>query len=159
MASEMRRAAKALVEAHPLVVKSDFPPGEASARLNQLALPGATIEASPSGVVIHTTMGDHFVGTWKAAEGLHTLEGESLPQARTQRVLKAFGVALTLLIAATAWTFLAGLETSLKVSAGLFTLFAIFAFPYVIVGLASQRSGREAAIARSLQRALTREIS
>ena len=158
MASEMRRAAKALVEAHPQVIKSDFPPPEGSARLNRLELEGATIQASTSAVVIRTAKGDHFVGQWKLVDALHTLEGEFLPPARTQRVLRAFAIGLTLLLAATAWTFLAGLQTSLKVSASLFTLFAILAFPYVILGMSSQRSGREATLARTLQRALTREI-
>ena len=111
-----------------------------------------------SGVVIRTAKGDHFVGTWKVDDGRHILDGEFLLPPGTQRVLKGFAIALTLLLAATAWTFLAGQEPALKVSAGLFSLFAILAFPYVIVGMSSQRSGREAAIARAVQRALQHEI-
>jgi hypothetical protein len=156
MASEMRRAAKALVEPHPHTIKSDYPPGEASKRLDQLA--DAIAEVSADNVVIRTPKGDHFVGTWRPSDGRYVLEGVFLPPPGTQRMLKGFAIALTLLLVATAWTFLTAQETSLKVSTSLFTLLAILAFPYVIVGLSSQRSGREAAIARALQRALEREI-
>jgi hypothetical protein len=109
-------------------------------------------------VLIRTPKGDHFVGTWQTTEAGLALQGEFLPPAGTQRTLKVFALSLTLLVAATACAFLAGLETSLKVSAALFTLFAVLAFPYVIVGLSSQRSAREAAIARTLKRALERPI-
>jgi len=162
MASEMRRAAQALVEPHPHTIKSDYPPREASERLDRLSANGTlqdgTLETSADGVVIRTAKGDHFVGKWKGSGEEHVLEGEFLPPPGTQRVLKGFALGLTLLVAATGWAFLGGQETSLKVSASLFTLFAILAFPYVILGLSSQRSGREAAIVRTLQRALERQM-
>jgi len=162
MTSEMRRAAKALVEPHPHTIKSDYPPGEASERIKGLIASGklgaATADASGDAILIRTSKGDHFAGKWTVSAEGQVLEGEFLPPAGIQRVLKGFAAGLTLLLVATAWTFVAGLETSLKVSASLFTLFAILAFPYVILGLSSQRSGREAAIARAVQRALHREI-
>lgn len=160
MASEMRRAAQALMQPHPHVFKSGYPPAEASARLNALAgnLDRTTIEAGVDRVVIRTAKGEHFVGSWKVADGGPVLDGLFLPPPGAQRIVKGFGIAVTLLIVASAWAFLAGLETSLKVSAGLSTVFAILAFPYVIVGLSSQRSGREAAMARAVQRALEAPI-
>ena len=158
MASEMRRAAKALVEPHPQAIKSDYEPREAAARVREAIDSGKlgagiTGESTEDGVVIRSVKGDHFTGRWRPG----FLEGEFIPPQGTQRLLKAFAISLTLLFAATAWTFLTGLETSLKVSVGLFTLFAVLAFPYVIVGLSSQREGREAAIARALKRLLERE--
>jgi len=156
MASEMRRAAQALVEPHPHAIKSDYPPEEASKRLDRVM--DATFEVSADNIVIRTAKGDHFVGTWKPSEGRYILEGVFLPPPGTQRLLKGFALGLTVLLAATLWTFLTGQETSLKVSAALFCLFAVLAFPYVIVGLSSQRSGREAAIVRAVQRALEPEI-
>jgi len=159
MASEMRRAAQALVEPHPQSIRSEYSPAEAAERVRALLEsgglgPGVAGEISAERVLIRTPKGDHFVGTWQATDAGTTLQGEFLPPERTQRLLKAFAISLTLFLAATAWTFLADLETSLKASAALFTLFAVLAFPYVIVGLSSQRSGREAAIARTLKRAL-----
>ena len=159
MASEMRRAAKALVERRAQSFRSGYPLEESVERI-RAALPaiGANFvgEASREGLRVRSaTRGEPvFIGSWKRDDEGVLLEGEFLPASRTQRHLQAIAAALTTLLAATAWAFLSGQDAGTKASIAVFTTLAILAFPYVVLGLSSQRSGREAALARVLQRTL-----
>jgi hypothetical protein len=162
MASEMRRAAQALVESHPQDFRNEYSVDEAASILaRQLAEgtlgEGYSGEATRQRVIIRRADGDTtFEGAWKTAEEGSILEGAFPPPRGTQRLLQALALGLALLFGMTAWAFLSGQESPVKVSAAVFTALVVLAFPYVILGLSSQRSGREAALARRIQRALQR---
>ena len=163
MASEMRRAAQALVERQPRSIRSDYPVDESADRLRALFASGRlaplTGDATPIQVVIRATPGgdEIFVGHWTSDATGVCLDGEFLPGRRTQRHLKGLAITLTLLVAACLWAFLGGQDTATRASLALITAFAVLAFPYVILGLSSQRAGREGALAQVLKRTLERE--
>jgi hypothetical protein len=163
MASEMRRAAQALVERRAQAFRSDYPTHEAMERLRTFAAAGKLgdfdVQASEERLALRSqkTGDETFVGRWTADAGGVTLAGEFLPASRTQRDLRAFAVALTVLVVASAWAFLSGQDLGTRASLACFTLLALLAFPYVILGLSSQRSAREAQLERSVRRALTRQ--
>ena len=163
MASEMRRAAQALVERRAQAFKSDYPAHEAMERLRTFAAGGKLgafdVEAAEERLVIRSLKhgNEFYVGRWTTDASGVTLSGEFLPASRTQRDLRAFAFGLTVLMVATAWAFLSGQDVGVRASLACFTILAVLTFPYVILGLSSQRSAREAQLERSLRRALTRE--
>ena len=160
MATEMRRAAKALVAPEPSSIASEYPVAESVDRVaaviaGDLPAAGLVGEASLDGVTIRKRSGETiYRGVWKEAPTGLRLEGEFVPAASTQRHLKLTSVLLGLLLFSTAGMFLASEEASLKVSAALVMLFSIIGFRFVILTLSSNKAAREATIARLLQRSL-----
>jgi hypothetical protein len=80
------------------------------------------------------------------------------PAPRTRRFLQASSIVLMLLIATSAWVFIApGEDRSVRFLVPLFAVLGILAFPFVAVALGSRREAEEARIRRAIRRALTDE--
>ena len=146
MASETRRAARALVERRTDRFESRHPLGESQARLKD-TLSRARLE----GRVI-------FTPEWKSEGDAAILEAHFAPPARVDRVLKTTSIAMTLLVAATIWA-LASDDSSPAVAwlTALTTAFAILALPFVYVAMGSSRLAEEGRIQRAIRAALLDE--
>lgn len=166
-ASEMRRAARALVERQSRSFSSDYPIGEACERLRTLfqdrkAGPGLAADVSLDSVTIRRTAASSskgevvFMGAWTLDGSNARLDGEFLPPAWAQRVLKLASIGLALLIGLTVMAFATTEEPMLKASLALLTGLGIFALPIGVLGLSSHKAAAEATIGRALQLALKR---
>jgi len=143
MASETRRIAKGLVERRVERFESRHPLEASQARLASaiaaLDLGGAT----------------EFTAAWKVEQGKAWLEAHFAPSRRTHRRLQMTSVALTLLVAASIWVVASAREEgALLFLVPLFTVLGVLAFPFVAVGLGSQREADEARIRRAIRQAL-----
>jgi hypothetical protein len=162
MASEFRRAARSLVEPHAKSIESDYPIEEAVALLNA-AIADGTLAGHVSLERVELRApgrgAEAFIAQWKSdAEGAR-LEGEFPTPSGTQRWLRAVAMGLTALIATTAWAVFTDSSIAMRAPIGFFTLFAILAFPYGIVAMSSQRDAREAALTKTLRKALQRKAA
>ncbi|HXN14856.1 MAG TPA: hypothetical protein VN878_00680 [Usitatibacter sp.] len=146
MPSELRRAAKALVEHKSESFESRHCLEESQARLAAVlaaAVPTRAIEVR---------------WEWKVEGGRVRLQGDFAPAPRTQRFLKTSSGVLALLIAATVWAFLSPEEERIfKFLMPLTTLLAVLGFPLLAAALGSQREAEEARVCRAIRRALVDE--
>jgi hypothetical protein len=141
--SEMRRAARALLERHSEAFESRHSLGDSKARLeaalDALALTGAT----------------RLDTSWREENGRAFLDADFQPPARTRLLLNFASLAMTLLVLASAWMVTYGDEhAAATFLVPLFTAFAIFALPFVAVALGSRRAAEESRIRRAIRKAL-----
>ena len=115
---------------------------------------------TPPELVFSVDHGHFFPGgpEWTVEGGATRLEAHFAPSRRAQRLLLAASIALTLLVAASAWTILSPQEdAAIGFLVPLLTALAIFAFPLVAVALGSHREAEEAGIRRAIRKALLDE--
>jgi hypothetical protein len=146
MASEARRAARALVERRVERFESRHGAGESQARL----------AAALAALRVHGRV--VFTSRWITQGAAPVLEAEFAPPARTRRFLKATSVVITLLLAATLWAIVSpSVQAPLAYLLGLSTGLAILALPLVFVALGSNREAEEARIRKAIRVALADE--
>lgn len=173
MASEIRRAAQALVATHPRSFPSRFSRAESMSRLGSAL--GAIVtqsgkRAAVRGVVaadrvalaFGRRLGERsqctFEGTWIADGEVVRLDGAFVPVGRTRRFLASMSMVMSLLILASLWAFFSpNQDASMKALVPIFTALSILAFPYVVVAMASHREVEELAIAKVVRQALEGE--
>jgi hypothetical protein len=143
--SEMRRAARALVEHRTERFESRHPLDESKLRLDaalaKLKLGGAT----------------RFRPAWREEDGKAILQANFLPRTRTQAVLTTSSLVLTLLVLASAWLLVTTDEGALRYLVPLVTSLSILAFPFVALALSSNREAEESRIRRAIRVALLDE--
>jgi hypothetical protein len=146
MASETRRAARALVDRRVERFESRHPLGESQSRF-AAAIANARLEGRVE-----------FSPAWSSQGETAVLEAQFAPPARTQRFLKAVSIAMSVLIGMTLWAiFSPSADSATAWLLGLFTAFAILALPFVFVGLGSSREAEESRIRRAIRAALLDE--
>ena len=142
--SELRRAARALVENHSERFESRHGLEESKARL------AAALErVGASGSTV-------FTPAWEMHEARPVLDARFAPPGRTLRILKVLSLGMTLAVAASAWAIVSQ-EGALRFLLPLFTVLATLALPFVALGLGSQRAAEEARIRRAIRIALLDE--
>jgi len=146
MASELRRAAKALVESRVETFESVHGLAESRSRLDHaLAALGA-----PRALAL--------TGTWSERGGHAVYEATFAPSPGTRRFLNALSLALVLLLAGSGWAFLATAQGApVRFFLPFSTVFAVIAMPFVVNAAASRREAEEARIRRALRVALRDE--
>lgn len=143
MPSEMRRAAKALVESRVEAFESAHALEPSRERLAR-ALAGL---GPPRAFVLG--------GGWVERDGKAVYEATFDPAPRTGRFLNGLSLALVLLIAASAWVLLSpGPRTGPRFLLPLFTALAIVAMPLVVIAAASRREAEESRVRRAIRAAL-----
>jgi hypothetical protein len=146
MASEAQRAARALVDRRIDRFESRHPLEESRSRLA-----GALERARPEGKVL-------FTPRWTTAGGKTVLEAGFDPPARTERFLQLVSIAMTLLIAATAWAVWSSKEVEpLTWLLALFTGLTVLGLPFVFIAMGSSRAAEESRIQRAIRAALMDE--
>jgi hypothetical protein len=143
--SEMKRAAKALIEHRTERFESRHPLAESKARLDaaitKLKLAGAS----------------RFRATWIEEDNKAILQAEFLPRARTQAVLTASSAILSLLVLASAWLIYSREGGTARYLVPLFTGLSILAFPFMALALSSNRAAEESRIRKAIGVALLDE--
>lgn len=142
--SELKRAARALVEVRSERFESRHPLAESRSRLEQAL---GRIEAGHASV---------FTQSWSEQDGRGVLEARFAPPPRTQRQLQGLSLGMTLAVAASAWA-IATQEGALQFLLPLFTGLALLALPFVALGLSSQREAAESRVRRAIRIALLDE--
>lgn len=143
MASELRSAAKALVEDRRETFEAPHQLGDAKARLAQ-----ALDELGAPRAV-------RFTGTWKVERGHDVFEASFAPTPRTRLFLKSVSLGLVLLFAASAWMLYSGPERpTARFLVLLLTALAAIGFPFVVAALGSARQAEESRIRRAIRRVL-----
>lgn len=140
--SEMRRAARGLVEPRTLTFESRHPLEESQRRFAAV-LERVPIDPPPR-------------ASWQSTGAVATLSAEFPPSPRTKSFLSALSLGLAMLIAASAWALMRESGT-LAFLLPLTTALAILGFPMLVLALASQREAREATFARAVRAALRDE--
>jgi hypothetical protein len=143
MTSEVRRAAKSLVERRSETFETTLPPEACRARLaRELAALG-----KPRAV--------DFAGSWKPADGREHYEASFAPPRGIQWFLRSSSVVMAALIASSAWVIHSrGDDPAIQFLLPLFTVLAVLAFPLVVAMLGSNREAEESRIRRAIRRAL-----
>jgi hypothetical protein len=143
--SEMKRAARALVERRVERFESRHSMPESKARVDaaiaRLQLSGAS----------------QFRAAWSEEQGKAILQAEFLPRARTQSVLTASSIVLSLLLVESAWLIYSTEGGAARFLVPLFTGLSILAFPLVALALSSNREAEESRIRRAIRAALLDE--
>ena len=142
--SEMKRAARALVEVRSERFESRHALEESKARLAD-----ALGRAGAAGSSV-------FTPAWSGDGGRAVLEARFAPPATTLRLLKALSAGMALAVAASAWA-IATQEGALQFLLPLSTVLATLALPFVALGLGSQREAEEARIRKAIRVALLDE--
>jgi len=142
--SEMKRAARALVEVRSESFESRHALEESKARLAD-----ALGRARAEGRSVFTT-------AWSADGGRAVLVARFAPPATTLRLLQALSGGMAIAVAASAWA-IATQEGALQFLLPLSTALAILALPFVALGLGSQREAEEARIRKAIRVALLDE--
>ena len=146
MASEAQRAARALMERRVDRFESRHRLAESRSRLE-----GTLARARLEGQVV-------FTPEWREADGKVVLDAGFSPPARVGIIVKALSVALTLLVAATAWILLSPASgASASWLLALVTGLAVLTLPWVFVAMGSGRLAEEDRIARAIRAALQDE--
>jgi hypothetical protein len=143
--SEMRRAAKALLEHRTERFESRHGLAASQARLeSQLARlgPAAT---------------ERFRPAWKSEGDVAVLEAHFLPSPRTARLLRMSSIVMALLVAASLWIVLDKGEGAARFLVPLFTVLAVLGFPFVALAMNSQREAVESRIRKAIRVALLDE--
>lgn len=173
MASEARRAARALVATHSQSFPSRFSRAESLARLTA-ALGAIETDSAQRAAVRGTVAADRvalafgrprthrsqctFVGAWVTDGDAVRLDGAFLPVGRTRRFLASTSVILSILILGSLWLIFApDQDSSMKVLVPVITVLSILAFPFVVVAMASHREVEELAISKVVRKALSGE--
>jgi len=142
--SEMKRAARALVEVRSERFESRHALEESKARLAD-ALGRARAEGRSV-----------FTPAWSGEGGRAVLEARFAPPATTLRLLKALSAGMAIAVAASVWA-IATQEGALQFLVPLSTALAMLALPLVALGLGSQREAEEARIRKAIRVALLDE--
>jgi hypothetical protein len=143
--SEMRRAARALVERRVESFESRHDAATSRERLSRaLERPGLQPDAT-------------FVIDWREEQGKTVLDATFLPSRRTLALLRGLSVAMLALVALTAWILTRPGEGSERVLVPLFAVISVLAIPFLTLGLSSARAAREARIRRAIRAALLDE--
>ena len=146
MASETRRAAKALIERRVERFRSRHAPDESRARLQE-----ELAKSRPEGRVVFTPI-------WGTDSGKAVLDAEFAPPPRTQRFLRTVSLAMTLLVAASLWAIVSPqVGEALSYLLPLSTALMALALPFVFVALGSHREAEEARIRKAIRVALLDE--
>ena len=146
MPSEMRRAAKALVESRVEAFESPDAGAAARDRLERALGRLGTARAFV------------FAGRWSERDGKAVYEATFGPARGTQRFLHGLSASLVALVAASAWALASGdappaARFLLPLCAGL----AIVARPLAVIGVASRREAEESRFRRAIRSALGEE--
>jgi len=146
MPSEMRRAAKALVESRVETFEPPSAPGPARERVaHALARLGA-----PRSFV--------FAGGWSERDGKAVYEATFEPTPGTQRFLHGLSALLAALIAASAWALASGgASPAVRFLLPFVTLLAIVAMPLAVIAVATRREAEESRVRRAIRAALEEE--
>lgn len=143
--SEMKRAARALVERRSERFESRHTLAQSQARLaaalERLELGGAA----------------NFRQTWHEDHGKTILEGEFLPRPRTRIFLTSSSILMSLLVLASAWLLVTTDDGALRYLVPLTTSLLILAFPFVALALSSNRAAEESRIRKAIRVALQNE--
>src|SRR5688572_4585910 len=142
--SELRRAARALLETRVERFESRHALGDSRSRLESAL---ARIDAAGPSI---------FTRAWSEHEGRAVLEARFAPPPRTQRLLQLLSLGMALAVAVSAWA-IATLEGPMQFMLPLFTVLATLALPFVALGLASNREAAESRIRRAIKVALQDE--
>jgi hypothetical protein len=142
--SELRRAARRLVEPRTESFETDYTVEESQRRLEAALAKLPEAERS-------------FRASWSGGDGdAAMLTATFEPSRRTQRFLKAFSLAMALLMAlALASWFVA--DGALPWLATITAILAFLFFPFVILGISSHQDARESRIKRAIRIALKDE--
>lgn len=144
--SDMRRAARALVETHTERFESRHRTEEASRRLDM-----ALAKLHGYGAVV-------FASRWEGSGQGSALIAQFAPPAKTQRLLKALSLGMALLIGASIWAVVsAEVSGSARFLLPMIAVLAILGFPFLVLGLASSRQSDEARIRKAIRIALLDE--
>ena len=159
MASEMRRAAKALVERTPAEFETGRAAGDALARLRASAkldveVNGDRLAVGEKGRRARLA-GSRFEGGWMPRGAGSVLAGDFVPSPGIHAFLRSASVGLAILMAASLWTwFDSSTGGPLRYLLALSALFAILGFPIVILAIASQKEAAQARVAKAVRAAL-----
>jgi hypothetical protein len=148
MASEMRRAAKALVETRVETFESLHSLAASKPRLER----GLAALGSPRALTFH--------GAWSERVGRAIYEATFAPAPTTRRFLNLLSLVLVLLVTASVWAFLSTPKGSpLRFLLPFLALFALVAIPFVVNAAASNREAEEARIRHAVRVALAENQS
>ena len=143
--SEMRRAARALVERRTERFESRHDMHDSRRRLEaSLARAGLATDAT-------------FAIAWREEGGTAILEASFLPSRRTLLALRMLSIGMLALLLASAWVVTQREEGAERFLLPLSTVLAILALPFVTLALASSREAREARIRKAIRVALRDE--
>ena len=140
--SEMRRAARALVERRVESFESRHDEATSRERLAR-ALERAHLQGGPT-----------FEATWRRSEGRTILDAAFLPSARTLWLLRALSLAMAACIALATWVVMRPGEGPERFLLPLFAVLTVLALPIVTLGLSSARAAREARLSKAIRVAL-----
>jgi hypothetical protein len=140
--SEMRRAARELVEPHTESFESRHDAATSRDRL-ATALQRAKLETGPT-----------LKLAWREEDGKTILDASFLPSRRTLHVLRGLSLAMLGLLLATAWILMQPGEGAQRFLVPMFAVLSILALPLLTLGLSSSRAAREARIRRAIRIAL-----
>jgi len=146
MPSEMRRAARALVESRVETFAPESAPGPARERLER-----ALERVGPPRAFV-------LAGRWSEREGRPVYDATFDPAPGTRRFLNGLSAVLVGLVAASAWALAsegapAAARFLLPLAAGL----GIVAMPLVVIGVATRREAEESRVRRAIRAALEEE--
>jgi hypothetical protein len=143
--SGMRSAAKGLVETRSESFESRHPESESRGRLQE-ALAGVRVRQT------------WLETRWESRDGRTVLVAQFKPSPRTQRFLEALSVGMALLVAASVWALVSReARGSTAFLVPMIAVLAILGFPFLILGLASQREADESRIRKAIRVALMDE--
>lgn len=137
--SEMRRAARGLVETRTFTFESRHPLEESQRRF------AAVVQSVP--------IWPRPRANWQSSGAVTTLSAEFPPSPRTRTFLSGLSLGMAILVAASAWALMRA-SGSLAFLLPLITVLAILGFPLLVVALASQREARESTFAKAVRAAL-----
>lgn len=144
--SETRRLAQSLLEERDESFTSAHPLAESQRRLSKTLASAASPRAM------------RYALAWNEEQGRARLDVHYSPLARTRAWLNAMSIALTLLVACSAWVILSPQEAHAeKWLLPIFTALAVLAMPFVVIAFASRREAEEAQLRRAIRRALLDE--
>jgi hypothetical protein len=143
--SEMRRAARALVEHRTERFESRYPLSESRARLERALVNLDLTGAAP------------FSATWFEDGGKAIVQVDFFPRPRTQALLTGSSAVLSLLVLASAWLLFTREDGTARYLVPLFTGLTILAFPFVALALSSNRAAEESRIRKAIRVALLDE--
>ena len=140
--SDMRRAARGLVEARSERFESRYPLEESQRRL------AAVLAKTP---VKHL----RFSSSWQSQGAEAALLAGFAPSPKTQALLKALSIGMALLVAASIWAWTSRESAgSVAFLLPIITVLAVLGFPFLVLGLASHREAEEARIRKAIRVAL-----
>jgi ribosomal protein L34 len=144
MATEAQKSARLLVQRRTDRFESRHALEESKARL------AARLPAAKRAV--------DFRARWNTDAGRVVLEADFLPTRRAQGVLKATSLVLAALIASSAWVIYGSQESgALRFLLPGFTLLAIFAAPFIVTAMGTNREADEARVLKAIRVALLDE--